>query len=509
MVTETELKLLIPHGALAALRRHPRWQGCALQGRTVTLDNIYYDTPDCLLQRARIGLRTRRMGRTWLQTVKVEGESVAGLSQRPEWESAWQEGEFDFSAINDARVARVLNRARLRLAAVSQTRFRRQTRLYQPNENVSIALMLDVGTMHGGGREAPLCELELELERGTVADLFALASELASDLPLMPCDASKAERAFRLSQSDQQRAVLAEDLPLDSNARPPAAFVTLALACVRQWQENAILARDDAIRADCLLQLRLSQRRLRTLLKLFAPVLPAAFLLRWRGAFAKNAALFAHSRDLDALCQRLLPAVKPLSEEERVQYEGLCQYAERERTKVLSAAARSGKGKNAAHALDLQGVLILEFVAALQQLPPAGTLVDAVDLKRFAKMRLEYKANKIRKIFRASHFDEQEHLKLLRLALKDLRYGLAFFASLLPARASARAGRTLVQAQDALEFACDVNVARACFQQWQAAAPQLAVPAAYVNGWHARRYDKMRRRAWRRIKTLLWDDKPW
>jgi inorganic triphosphatase YgiF len=45
MANEIELKLSLPRKALPALRRHPLILACEPQGRTMTLDNVYFDTP--------------------------------------------------------------------------------------------------------------------------------------------------------------------------------------------------------------------------------------------------------------------------------------------------------------------------------------------------------------------------------------------------------------------------------------------------------------------------------
>ena len=49
-----------------------------------------------------------------------------------------------------------------------------------------------------GEQQEEICELELELRAGDPAALLELAIELAAELPLMPCDISKAERGYRL-----------------------------------------------------------------------------------------------------------------------------------------------------------------------------------------------------------------------------------------------------------------------------------------------------------------------
>ncbi|WP_215201240.1 CYTH domain-containing protein, partial [Escherichia coli] len=48
--------------------------------------NQYYDTPGRELARAKVALRMRRDGEQYIQTLKSRGQSVAGLSERNEWD---------------------------------------------------------------------------------------------------------------------------------------------------------------------------------------------------------------------------------------------------------------------------------------------------------------------------------------------------------------------------------------------------------------------------------------
>ncbi|MBL7309649.1 inorganic triphosphatase, partial [Escherichia coli] len=47
-----------------------------------------------------------------------------------------------------------------------------------------VLVTLDEGRVETASGDAPLCELELELQSGEPADLFALARELAETVPL-------------------------------------------------------------------------------------------------------------------------------------------------------------------------------------------------------------------------------------------------------------------------------------------------------------------------------------
>ncbi|ENO90855.1 CHAD domain containing protein, partial [Thauera phenylacetica B4P] len=319
MSHEIELKLALPRRALPALRRHPLVAAAEKCGNALTLDNTYFDTPKLQLKARKVAVRTRRQGRQMLQTVKCAAVSSGGLSQRPEWETAWT-GDFDFSPVDDPATARLLERHREELVPVFTTRFRRETRRLVPQEDVSILLMIDTGAVHvrtpdGIEREAEICELELELESGRAQDLLDLACTLAQDLPLMPADLSKAERGYRLFLDTPAGALRAETSTLEPGHNVVEAFRGLALSCVRQWQGNAATALaqgdPDAIDPDNIHQLRVAHRRLRALLKIFAPALPEAFAGTWNARLRDNANRFGDARDLDVFHAELLEPVTP------------------------------------------------------------------------------------------------------------------------------------------------------------------------------------------------------
>src|SRR5690606_23721795 len=120
---------------------------------------------DLDLQRHGIALRTRRHGRRWWQTVKCAAPSTGGLSQRPEWEQPFV-ATFDFSAIDDTAVAKRLARHRDDLVPLFSTRFRRETRVHQPDADTRILVMIDTGELVCGEAREGICELELELAAG-------------------------------------------------------------------------------------------------------------------------------------------------------------------------------------------------------------------------------------------------------------------------------------------------------------------------------------------------------
>ena len=67
----------------------------------------------------------------------------------------------------------------------------------------------------------------------------------------------------------------------------------------------------------------------------------------------------------------------------------------------------------------------------------------------------------------------------------------------------------MVRAQTTLGFLQDVDTAHQRLAEWSRTQPALAAAAAFVLGWHAPRYARLRRRVLRECEPLLWGGKPW
>ena len=70
-MAEVELKLDIAHAAAGRLARAPLLKG--VRPRTIELHAVYLDTPDESLRAHGMGLRLRREGTRWVQTLKARG----------------------------------------------------------------------------------------------------------------------------------------------------------------------------------------------------------------------------------------------------------------------------------------------------------------------------------------------------------------------------------------------------------------------------------------------------
>ena len=203
MAKEVELKLSLPsHGVDAFLQDADLGQP---QGAPLELDNQYFDTPELALNKAHAALRVRKSQHGFKQTLKNKGQAIAGLHERGEWEYDIPTPQLDWSLFaNDIQLDANLRES---IVPIFKTDFTRHVWIKQLGES-EIELVLDEGLIHNhkpSGEHNPassqsikLCEIELELKSGRVADLFTFAKQLAERHPLVPCDINKAERGYGL-----------------------------------------------------------------------------------------------------------------------------------------------------------------------------------------------------------------------------------------------------------------------------------------------------------------------
>ncbi len=182
-------------------RANPRQQE-AIQGKfgpfaAISMETVYYDTPDGRLSRRHITLRRRYEGGRAVCTLKTP-EAGHG---RGEWEL-----ECGDIALAIPELCKLSGWGGLTqwtgdgVIALCGARF---TRLYAPVvlPECTVELALDAGILTGGGAEAPLCEVEVELKSGSEAAAAAFAQALAGEFGLTPEPKSKFARARALAET--------------------------------------------------------------------------------------------------------------------------------------------------------------------------------------------------------------------------------------------------------------------------------------------------------------------
>lgn len=305
---EIELKLLVDPADADRLLRSAALRTSDKQQKK-HLENIYFDTPDGQLQSGRIGLRLRRDGDNWLQTLKGGGGTVGGLHSRQEIEYPVAGPHLEFSGLAGTPWAKYFKPTLASsLRPVFHTDFHRVIRLVRLDD-AEIEVALDRGEVRAGDASEPICEIELELVSGPVTALFELARQLLEIAPLRLENASKAERGYRLAAgSPLPKPVKAAPIALSGKMPLRDAFLTAAQAMVGHWQANeaGFLRHPDEY--EFLHQIRIAVRRLRAWFSQFGgELLPLDDLawfkseLRWVGKGLGAA------RDWDVLLSDVLP----------------------------------------------------------------------------------------------------------------------------------------------------------------------------------------------------------
>jgi adenylate cyclase len=495
--TEIELKLSLPADALQAVRTHPALAAAEPAEDRRILDNTYYDTPDLDLRSERMALRIRHTGKRRLQTVKCAASSLGGLSSRPEWEQAYENDRFDFSQIDAEAVRERLESLRHALTPVFTTRFERETLRIRPREGASILVMFDNGSIEVEGGSAPLCELELELETGEAADLFALAIALAQDLPLMPEDISKAQRGYALFQKQVAKPRRAAASPVRHGMSAIDALRAIGFDTLAMWQYNeAHLSDGDG--GEFLHQARVALRRLRSAFTLFSAVLPADAVAAWKPRLARLANALGGARDADVVHHALLEPILasgPVGED-----------MERLVAKVVQAREAARNGIDTTPIGSGRGTAMLELAAFLHALeaPAHGESVESL-----ARQALLSTRRKARRALEAAEGGDVAELHRLRIVLKRLRYGLEFFAPLWPENAVAAYSKPLSALQEDLGDINDAAMGNRLLAELAAEDPGLTAARAFTAGWHAQRVAQLRQRAVQRARELLWAAPPW
>lgn len=485
--TEVELKLAIPTEAIAAFRRDPLLSR-AVSHSSAELVNQYFDTRALSLRRRGVALRIRKAGRNWLQTVKQVGIVEAGLSTRPEWEQRFQ-GHFDFSAIDDAALRRLLERHQPRFEEVFSTNFRRDTWVVEPEPGSRIAIALDRGAIKASDASMPLAEVELESQSASAEQLLALGCALAQRHPLYPDERSKATRGYALFSGEPALIPRhARRLALDPDATCVEAFRDIASECLAQIAANLLgaLDSDDPEYAH---QLRVGVRRLRSAIKLFEPTLPAGFAIDRQPQLRALAATAGSAREWDVLLSEVLGPVVRLAAD----YPGLDE--------LVSAARAHRDAARASMRTKLRnpdfGLLLISLMRANLALGAPTAVANtpteapvAPRLADFAAAQLKKLGRRVARAAAAASHGDIPRLHELRLRLKRLRYAMEFVGPLVREPRALRL-RKIVSLQTSLGMLNDLSVSGALIESLATEHPYSRATIAFIGGHHLAAWRKL------------------
>lgn len=248
MNAEIELKLFfLPEFKKSLINELDSLEGSSPLGIR-RLTNGYFDTPALQLRHWDMGLRVRGCDGVKEQTLKTAGQVVAGVHYRPEYNVSIQADNPDLSLFpaNIWALNADVSAVQAELACVFHTDFNRHAWQVTLGDSV-VEVALDIGQIRANDQQEALCELECELLSGDVNALIALATQVASRIPVRLGKASKAQRGYRLAgQSTPLNLSALEFLPLpvldDLNLHqshqqdPTKACLVLLETALERWQ---------------------------------------------------------------------------------------------------------------------------------------------------------------------------------------------------------------------------------------------------------------------------------
>jgi triphosphatase len=441
---EIEVKLELAPATLLSLKKIPLFQTIKAAPKRASQVSVYFDTEKHKLRQKGLMLRVRREGRRYTQTIKSTTNS--GPFQRDEWETEIAGKEPDLNRANGT-VPRPLLSKKLRrgLKPLFATRVRR-TVYPVVDDQRAIALAIDRGTIDTGTRSQKLCEIEIELERGTPAVVFDVARELTLALPARLAVKSKSERGYEIIDGEQELPVKAAPVDLPAGTSTRDAFQVIGLACLKQVINNeAALIRGDP---EGVHQMRVGLRRLRAAMSLFTGLLRDPQTESIKSELKWLAGELGPARELEVLVNRV---VAPMQRRGR-RWRGMLLLSQEltDRRDVALTCAR-----DAVRSARFR-VLTVDIAAWLQAglwTNPQDDFVRAqgnLPIEMFAAEQLARRWRKIRKRGRVLKRLDARSRHKLRIQTKKLRYAAEFFATLFTTKRAVKRRKQFLSALERL-----------------------------------------------------------
>ena len=450
-----ELKLEIAPTSVVRADRIPLLGRLTTTARRSAEVSVYFDTEKNKLRKKGLSLRVRRIGRRHIQTINAT-RSFDPFG-RSEWESEIASNEPDLRlAAGTALEPLVDKKLRRQLKPLFETRVRRT--VYPLADSArAIDVTIDRGQIKTGAGSALVCEIELELKRGTIPELFRLARQFVRALPAQLSLKSKSDRGYQLLDADPDAAMKAGPVELTADTETRDAFVIIGRACLKQILGNrlAVAARNGA----GVHQMRVGVRRLRVAMSLFGDLVNDSQTATVKGELKWLVGELAPARELEVLMSHVI---------DQTNTRGAFRDGVPMLSKEFAAehAAALARAQNAVASARFRA-LTFETAAWLEAGPwkqPQDDLARArgdLAIELFAVEQLTQRWRKIRKKARNLAQLDARSRHRLRIQVKKLRYATEFFAGLFHGKQAASKAKfvaVLERLQDALGDLNDIAV---------------------------------------------------
>jgi len=483
---EVELKLRGTPAMLDKLRQAPViTQHARNQGIVRRLEAVYYDTPDCLLDRHGISLRVRRSGQRHIQTLKRAASGDNPLA-RQEWETPVDDEHIDLSRFPVAEIGAPLDGLRAEvLRPVFSSKVRRRIQKVQ-FDSALVEIAFDEGVIAAGERSQKLSEIELELKQGDAAILYEIGLSLLDLAPLQVETSSKAARGYKLARNTEFKAAKAEPVAITAEDNVDASISKILGNGQHQLMAN-LAPVEFGDNPEGVHQMRVSLRRLRTALTLIRRELGPTALGPVAEEARRLARVLGPARNWDVFATDTLADIEKAGLPD-IDIAGLRNAAEPFRAESYVVVREMLAGSQTNRFLLSFGCL-LERRGWRNGVASEAMTVLAEPVKSFARRVLTRSHRKSLK--RGRHFKQlsPEARHELRLSLKKLRYTSEFFLPLYAdVPAAGKYLKRLSQLQDVLGAANDAATTQPLLDTLRrgTSAPELHYSIGAVIGWQRR-----------------------
>lgn len=202
MGMELEFKLAVPDHRTLETILFDKEVAAIRQGGYQLLDmaTIYYDTEDRALSKKKWTLRLRQENFDLMATLKTPATAANGKARR-EWSCPAQSIEAAVETlIGEGAPRELLFLTAKGVKPLCLARFSRRACNVAFADGTVCELAGDVGVVCAGQKEAPICEIEVELKQGDAEVAKAFADELCERFGLKEEPKSKFQRAAELAE---------------------------------------------------------------------------------------------------------------------------------------------------------------------------------------------------------------------------------------------------------------------------------------------------------------------
>jgi triphosphatase len=425
MGSEIELKFQVSSQEMKSLRAARSLRptnAAATEGEKLL--SVYFDTTEGRLRRKGISLRVRHNGDGRVQTIKTQTSGIP--FSRGQWEHKIEGDQPDLRFIRGTPLAQLrTKKLRSALSPIFVTQICRATRLLD-EDGSRIEMALDEGLVRAGRKTERIREVELELKRGKVLDLFKLAKRIGSVVPAKLAFKSKSERGYDLLADATGAARVADEINLKSGTSTGKAFQVIGKSILRHVVDNESAVRKGD--SEGVHQMRVGLRKLRAAISIFAVLLNDGQTERIESEIIWMTGELGSARDLDVYIKTRIEPLRKLRPRKSGLQEFAGDLAIRRRTAFRKMKHAIDSPRYRSLILD-----ILQWIEAGEWLKHSKIRASRL-VHRFAEKSLAQQCKKVlRKQKGVAEFDSRQ-LHKLRIRFKKLRYSCEFFGSLFDSR---------------------------------------------------------------------------